>query len=74
MSSNYRKGDLDKEAALALNRDQKSYFHTKCGEDEWWSGQFKYRTLVTEVRIQNRPEGADNSIKRLSKSEITVEG
>jgi len=45
MSSNYRRNDKDKAAALALepsagksNNDH--YFHTKCGKDEWWSAQF----------------------------------
>ena len=51
MSSNYRKGDLDAEAGIALGKDATTYFHTKCGEDEWWSAKFNYKTLVTEVRI-----------------------
>lgn len=54
MSSNYRKGDKNQAAALALDRNGKSYFHTKCGADEWWSAQFGDKYLVTEVRIQNR--------------------
>lgn len=32
MSSNYLKGDKNKAAALALDSDGKSYFHTKCGK------------------------------------------
>jgi hypothetical protein len=74
MSSNYRKGDLDAEAAIALDKNEKTYFHTKCGEDEWWSAQFNHKTLVTEVKIQNRADGDDATIKRLSNAEITVEG
>ena len=54
MSSNYRKGDKDKAAALAIDGDQTTYFHTKCGADEWWSAQFNERFMVTEVKIQNR--------------------
>lgn len=76
MSSNYRKSDAAKDAALALDDtpNKKSFFHTKCGSDEWWSAQFAERMLVTEVKIQNRQTGGDNTIRRLQKSEITVEG
>lgn len=74
MSSNYRKGDINKEAGLALDGNDKTYFHTKCGADEWWSAQFDHRVLVTEVRITNRFEGHDSSLRRLQKSEITIEG
>jgi hypothetical protein len=65
MSSNYRKGDLNKEASLALDTNEKSYFHTKCGADEWWSAQFGDKYLVTEVRIQNRFKGHEGSLRRL---------
>jgi len=75
MSSNYRKGDLNKEAALALDSDGKSFFHTKCGKSEWWSAHFDSRYLVTEVRIQNRPrQGHESSLRRLQKAEVTIEG
>jgi len=74
MSSNYRKGDKDKAAALAIDGDQTTYFHTKCGADEWWSAQFNERFMVTEVKIQNRLAGAESSNRRLQKAEITVEG
>jgi len=40
MSTNYRKGDKDQAAAAAIDNDEKTYFHTKCGADEWWSAQF----------------------------------
>lgn len=55
MSSNYRKGDAEASAAYALDGDAQTYFHTKCGEDEWWAAHFDHKTLVTEVRIRNRP-------------------
>lgn len=74
MSSNYRKGDISKEAAIALNGDDKSYFHTKCAQDEWWSAQFKHKTLVTEVRIFNRNDGHGHTMNRLAKSLVLVEG
>jgi hypothetical protein len=74
MSSNYRKGDLNEHASIALDGDEKTYFHTKCGADEWWSASFGDKFLVTEVQIQNRPTGHPNSIKRLRQSEITIEG
>lgn len=74
MSSNYRKGDKNKAAALALDSDQKSYFHTKCGADEWWSAQFGDKYLVTEVKIQNRFQGHESSLRRLQNAEVTIEG
>lgn len=74
MSTNYRKGDAAAEAAIALDGNDQTYFHTKCGADEWWSADFGGRFLVTEVHISNRPTGHPESIKRLNKSEITVEG
>jgi hypothetical protein len=37
MSSNYRRHDLNQQASLALDGNGKSYFHTKCGANEWWS-------------------------------------
>lgn len=74
MSSNYRKGDINKAAQLAIDGDVNSYFHTKCGADEWWSAQFGDRFVVSEVRIRNRIKGADATVRRLQKAEITIEG
>lgn len=65
MSSNYRKGDKDKAAAQAIDGDEKTFFHTKCGADEWWSAQFTDKYMVTEVKIQNRLQGNENSNRRL---------
>lgn len=75
MSSNYRKGDLNTEASIALDGNDATYFHTKCGADEWWSAGFgEGKFLVTEVHIHNRKSGDDATIERLAKSEITIEG
>lgn len=74
MSSNYRKGDKDEAAQQAIDNKKDSYFHTKCGADEWWAAQFKHRIMVTEVKIQNRNHGNETSNRRLQKAEITVEG
>jgi hypothetical protein len=56
MSSQYRKSKLNEDAAIALDQtpNKKTYFHTKCNSDEWWSAQFADKMLVTEVQIQNR--------------------
>jgi phosphotransferase system HPr-like phosphotransfer protein len=74
MSSNYRKGDVGKEASIALDADVNTNFHTKCGADEWWSAQFQGRFLVSEVQIANRATGPESSIRRLQKAEVTIEG
>ena len=65
MSSNYRSGDADVAAAQAIDSKTDSYFHTKCGMDEWWAANLNNRFLVTEVRIQNRFQGNTSSNKRL---------
>jgi len=75
MSSNYRKGSNEEGAALALDSsDKKSYFHTKCGKNEWWSALFNGKYQVFKVRIQNRISGAPNSQRRLEGAEVTIEG
>jgi len=74
MSSNYRKGDTKAAASLAIDKAANTYFHTKCGADEWWSAQFGARFQVTEVRIQNRSQGNKSDLRRLQKAEVTVEG
>lgn len=76
MSTNYRSTDPAADAALALNNDEDhtAYFHTKCGTDEWWAAEFGGRFLVSEIHITNRKNGGPNTMKRLNKSEITVEG
>jgi hypothetical protein len=53
MSSHSRGGDVKKESLIALDGDKKTYIHTNCGEDEWWSAKFPGKYTVKEVRIQN---------------------
>jgi hypothetical protein len=51
MSSHSRGGDVKKESLIALDGDQKTYIHTNCGEDEWWSANFAGRFTVNKVRV-----------------------
>jgi len=74
MSSNYLKGDLNKAAALALDTDGNTHFHTKCGKNEWWSAHFDSRYLITEVKIRNSHHKDESSLRRLQKAEVTIEG
>jgi hypothetical protein len=57
MSSNYRRNISQKAGAaqaLDSSKGKTTYFHTKCGKDEWWSAQFGGKVQVEYVRIQNR--------------------
>ena len=80
ISSNYRKGDKKAEAFKAIDKEVgegaggAGYFHTKGGADEWWSAQFGGNYMVTSVRIRNRVGGGEDTYRRLSKAEVTVEG
>jgi len=44
---------LNEAAALALDASsgKSTYFHTKCGKDEWWSADFGGHVQVESVRI-----------------------
>jgi hypothetical protein len=50
MSSSFSNGDVKVDAEIAL-KDSDEHFHTKCGEDEWWSALFGGKFKVHKIKI-----------------------